>query len=43
MSDADALLRMSPQDFVSFLKSEGIQRFHFVLDREAGVLRASHA
>jgi glutamate dehydrogenase/leucine dehydrogenase len=41
MSPRD-LLALSPQDFVSVLRAEGIRRFYLVTDGESGEVRASH-
>lgn len=42
MSGMDRLLSLSPQEFVEFLKSEKIFRFHLVFDAENQVVKSSH-
>ncbi len=42
MPDQENLLTLPPNAFILFLKQEGIRRFHFVYDMDAGQTRASH-
>ena len=42
MSDPASLLRMTPQEFVGFLREQQISRFHFVHDAETDEVRSSH-
>jgi leucine dehydrogenase len=37
------LIALSPQQFVRYLKDEGIRRFHFVRDRSSGAVVSSHS
>ena len=42
MNNTHDFLRLSPQEFIGFLKNEGINRFYFVFDSQTGTMECSH-